>query len=130
MLKHYIQEVSPQLFKKRISYQQDEITGNKALKVEAIVTSTISYNDHILDANEQSLDRINRYVSISEFKFIRDISVNQKSFEDAYKQHFIDTVVDWKLTDNSIVEFTIEDLGNILELANQNMYKVWLEARN
>jgi len=125
MLESKLVEISPQLYKKVYTFTEDPVKGTKAQKTERIYTATITLDDFVFDADEKSMDRMNRYLQIANSDFNKDLS-NSLTASDAYQQNYIDTTVQWKLADNTVQEITIEQLVEVYKLAVVNMANNWL----
>lgn len=125
MLESKIVELSPQLYTKDFTFTQDAITGKKAQRTELIYTSTVTYGGWEFDADEESMNRMNRYIQLANYKFNYDIS-NDKDMAEAYRDNYMNTTLNWKLTDNSIQQVNIEQLIAVFKLATDNMASKWL----
>jgi tryptophan 2,3-dioxygenase len=125
MLEVKLTEISPQMYKKVYTFTEDPIKGTKARKTETIYTATVMLNDYVFDADESSMDRMNRYLQIANSDFNKD-QANEMSVTDAYQKNYIDTTVQWKLADNTVQEITIEQLVEVYKLAVSNMANNWL----
>jgi tryptophan 2,3-dioxygenase len=125
MLEVKLTEISPQMYKKVYTFVEDPIKGIKARKTEQIYTATVTLNDFVFDADETSMNRMNRYLQIANSDFNKD-QANNMSVSDAYQKNYIDTTVQWKLADNNVQEITIEQLVEVYKLAVVNMANNWL----
>lgn len=125
MLQSKVIEVSPQLYKKEQTFVDETIKGKKAQRAETIYTATVTYNNWVFDADESSMNRMNRHIQLANAKFNYDIS-NDKTSSDAYRDNYLMTVVNWKLSDNIIQEINIEQLITVFKLAVDNMTEHWL----
>lgn len=125
MLESKIIEVSPQMFKKDYTFTEDSVKGKKAMRAETIYNATVMYNDWIFDADENSMNRMNRHLQLANYKFNYDVS-NDKTSSDAYRDNYLMTFVDWKLADNTIQQINIEQLASVFKLAVDNMTEHWL----
>jgi hypothetical protein len=123
MLENTIVEVSPQLYKNVCTFTSEPIKGTKAQKTETIYNATVTYNDDVFDADEDSMNRMSRHIQLANYKFNK---LSSEGESNAYQQAYIDTTVDWKLADNSIQTVTIETLCKVQELAVENMTNRWL----
>lgn len=125
MLESKVIEVSPQLYKKDYTFIQDSVKGKKAQRAETIYTSTVTYNDWVFDADEDSMNRMNRHIQIANYDFNYDLS-NEVAPNDAYRTHYIFKTVEWKLADNSVQTVTLEQLMAVYKLAVDNMTTNWI----
>ena len=125
MLEVKLTEISPQMYKKVYTFVEDPIKGTKAQKSERIYTATVTLNDFVFDADESSMNRMNRYLQIANSDFNKDLA-NDMAASDSYQKNYIDTTVQWKLADNTIQEITIEQLVEVYKLAVENMANNWL----
>ncbi len=125
MLESKVVEVSPQLYRKDYTFIPDTVKGNKAQRTEVVYTSTVTYNSWVFDADEDSMNRMNRYIQIANYKFNYDIS-NDKTTSEAYRDNYLMTYVDWKLADNSVESINIEQLVAVYQLAVDNMSNIWI----
>jgi len=95
--------------------------GNRGLELDkAIVTvNGVSY-----DADEQSMDRMNRIVSLANIEFNYRLSVGQTS-DVAYQAVYKDQQVSWVGADNVMHTVQIESLAEVLKVAMENMGNIW-----
>jgi hypothetical protein len=124
MLITKIHESSPNIFRKDTIFTEDTIKGKKAIKNESINNAYVTYNGMEFDADEVSLNRMSRYITLAHALFAKSISSGQEP-ESAYQQHFM-AEIDWKLRDNSIQTITIDQLLNVFEMSVANMSTIWL----
>jgi hypothetical protein len=125
MLESKVIEVSPQLYKKDYTFVQNSVKGKKAQRAETIYTATVTYNDWVFDADEDSMNRMNRHIQIANYDFNYELS-NDVASNDAYRTNYIFKTVEWKLADNSVQTVTIEQLMAVYKLAVDNMTTNWI----
>lgn len=113
------------MYKKVYTFTEDPVKGTKAQKTERIYTATVTVSDLVFDADETSMNRMNRYLQIANSDFNKDLATSLSS-SDAYQKNYIDTTVQWKLADNTVQEVTIEQLLEVYKLAVDNMANNWL----
>ena len=123
-------ELSKEEFYKSIRkfYDRDylEWTGIKSTRDRLLRSLVLTHKDISLDANEESMNRINRILSLANFKLNKALSTGS-SAKDAYKEIFIDTLIVWKDSKNEFVKVNAEFLAEFLELALDSMNKLWGE---
>lgn len=125
MIKTEIIEVSPQFYRKVDTFYTEDIVGNKAIKSENIYTSTITVNDLAFDSDEDSMNRIARYVTIANYKYNKLCSQGTDNTT-AYQTVYIDATVEWKLANNTVETVSLETLCEVLELSILNMKEKWI----
>lgn len=124
MLEVKLTEISPQMYKNVYTFVEDPIKGAKAQKTELIYTATVTLNGYVFDADETSMNRMNRYVQIANSDFNKDLI--QLSTSESYQKNYVDAHVQWKLADNTIQQISIEQLVEVYKLAIANMANNWL----
>lgn len=125
MLNHTVIETSPQMFKKISTFTTGELSGTKAIRAETIYNATVQFEDIVFDADEDSMNRISRYIQLANYNFNRVCSIGT-SPEDAYKQVYVEKLISWKLSDNTIAQVSIETLCKVQEQAVANMTTIWI----
>ena len=98
------------------------IKGEKAVKYFKKSTATIKIDDHIFDANEESINFMSSVLVIANFRFNKLVN-SGKTRKEAYKKVYEDTVV-WKDAKNEWVEVKISNIADALELAMENMKEI------
>lgn len=124
MITTKITESSPGLFRKDTLFVSDTIKGKKAIKIESLNNTSVSYMNMEFDADEDSLNRMSRYILIAQAKYAKDISSGVDPSE-AYDDNFL-LSVDWKLKNNTIANITIEQLVEVFDMSVANMTSIWL----
>jgi len=80
----------------------------KSLKLQEVSEIKVTVNDKVFDGDEASQYRM--------IKKIEALSVT------------LENLTLWKLSDNSIVEVTLDELKEALSSADKEMSRVWLDA--
>lgn len=127
MLVTKIVESSPNVFRKDVIFNDEQIKGKKALKTEIIKSSFVTYNDKEFDADEDSLNRMSRYIVLAQANYTKLVSEGELP-ADAYQQCFGSTI-SWKLKDNTIHDVTIEQLVEVFNMSVTNMANIWLNQQ-
>ena len=112
------------LFKKHAEYKQPTLENAKAYRAEDVQTATITYNGHRYNADEDSMNRLDRVVDVANWKYNKAVASGLSS-ADAYKSVYIGTSISWKSADNDWVTLTIEQLCEIQEFALNNLESIW-----
>lgn len=98
----------------------------KIKRAEDIADSKVEVNKIKLDADEISMDRIDRILTVASCQYIQAIA-NGKPSTEAYKQIFKDTKIPWKTTENKFHEFSVEELITAQNEALKNMQAKWAQ---
>ena len=102
------------------------IKDAKALRQEDIITSSVEVDGVIYNSDEDSMNRMDRVITVANWKFNQLIS-SGTSLQDAYKQAYLDNLVPWKLYHNECVQVTIETLCKVQEKALHNLNSLWFK---
>jgi len=76
------------------------------------------------DADEVSMDRIDRIVEQANFTVLQKIAQGEDP-KIAYKEIFQDTLIPWKCADGVMRSVSIETLAHVQRYALENMKKIW-----
>lgn len=125
MITTEIQRLQEHLYTKVTTFAEKTATGLKATRAESVYTTTVTYNDKVYDANEQSMNRMARYLHVALYEFTAAISSGTAA-ADAFAAAYTNTSVNWKLADNTTSDISIEDLAEVYKLAVANMQQLWL----
>ena len=100
-----------------------ELEGNKALRQDKLDTSYVTINGVEYDADEKSLDRMNRIVALANWKYNQGVASGIAPaivYDTVYKQ----TVV-WRGRDNLDHNVQIESIAEALYIGMENMSTLW-----
>lgn len=100
--------------------------GIKNDRDRALSVATVDLNKIILDADEKSMDRIDRILTVASARFNQLLGAG-KTAQEAYKEIYKNTKLAWKTNENKFHEFTIEDFITIQDAALKNMQAKWHE---
>jgi hypothetical protein len=125
MLEKNLKLVRPNMYKSVTTFSEETPKGSKATRAETIYTTTVTHNDKVYDANEQSMNRMARYLHVASYEFTSAISSGATA-ADAFSSAYTNVTIEWKLADNSTAVISVEDLAEIYKLAVANMKEIWL----
>lgn len=125
MLKEKIIQKSPVLFSKRIVYEEQPAEGKKAYRTDELTVATVLIDGVVFDADEKSMDRIDRIVTVAGWKFNQALAAGV-SPSDAYAAVY-STKILWKTHDNAFPMVSIETLCKVQESALNNMGDIWVK---
>jgi len=125
MLEKNLKLVRPNMYKSVTTFSEETPKGSKATRAEAIYTTTVTHNDKVYDADEQSMNRMARYLHVAAYEFTSAISSGTEA-ADAFASTYTNVTIEWKLADNSTAVISVEDLAEIYKLAVVNMKEIWL----
>lgn len=124
MLDKTIKLVRPNMYKTVTTFSEEVLKGSKATRAETIYTATVTYGQMVFDADEKSMDRMARYLTIAGHDFnkaLADGSTTAQAYQLAYGK-----TVDWILADNTKQTVTLEDLSGVYALCVTNMRDTWV----
>lgn len=125
MINTHLKKLQEHLYTKVHLFKEDDIVGSKAARAETIYTTTVTYNDKVYDADEQSMNRMARYLHVAAYEFNAAVSYGTEA-ADAFASAYTNVTIEWKLADNSTAVISVEDLAEIYKLAVANMKEIWL----
>jgi hypothetical protein len=125
MINTHLKKLQEHLYTKVHLFKEDDIVGSKATRAETIYTTTVTHNDKVYDADEQSMNRMARYLHVASYEFTSAISSGATA-ADAFSSAYTNVTIEWKLADNSTAVISVEDLAEIYKLAVANMKEIWL----
>jgi len=99
--------------------------GNRAIALES---NTVTLSGIEYDANEISMDRLNRIVSLANAEYNYRVSVGELP-ADAYKATYKDQKVTWIGVDNLPHLVQVESLIEVLRASMTEMGAIWMEHR-
>jgi hypothetical protein len=120
-----IQAGSAQMFKKHIEFQEEPTVGRKALRSEEVLNTVVEVDGLQFNADEKSMDRIDRLISLAGWKF--DQALKTMSSEDAYNAVYIGIQVPWKLATDNLVQVNIEQLCRVQEISLNILGATWVK---
>lgn len=110
---------------KKTQFQPDSVEGNRALRSEEVLKAQVAVDGYVFDADENSMDRLDRVVDIANWRFNKAIAEGASS-ADAYAQVYLSTMVPWKTSDNQFGYFSVELLCRVQELALNQLAVIWM----
>jgi hypothetical protein len=127
MLKKEPKLVEPQVYKINSVFVNEKLPlqGSKAKRAEKIHTSTVTVNDMVFDANEESITRMGYYLTNAAAKYTKARSSGSTG-PSAYAACYTNVMVNWKLADNAIVTISLENLSSVHDLAIQALQSNWV----
>jgi len=119
--------VEPQVYKIKKTFINEKLPlqGGKAKRAEKVHTSTVTLNDMVFNANEDSIARMGYYLTNAAAKYTKARS-SGSSGAAAYAACYTNTTVNWKLADNAIVTISLENLSSVHDLAIQALQSNWV----
>ena len=100
-----------------------DLSKRKGERSDEMLKATVIINGVIYDADEVSMDRANRLVSIANQKYNKAVASGiepSSAYDAVYK-----TTVPWVGADNVSHQVQIESLAEMIEKAMENMGMVW-----
>jgi hypothetical protein len=118
--------IRPHMYKMVSTFSEPAtLTGPKAERANTVYTSIVTYDGMEFDSDEKSMDRMSRYIQVASQTYIRGFAGSMTK-STAYTAAYVDSTVEWKIANNTIVTLTIEQLVEIYELAVRSMQHNWL----
>lgn len=114
-----------QVFKKHIEFQEEPAIGKKALRSEEVLNTIVEVDGMQFNADEMSMDRIDRLISLAGWKF--DQAIKVLSSEDAYNAVYLGIEVPWKLATDNLVVVNIEQLCRVQEISLNLLGATWVK---
>ena len=107
-------------------YEQElpPLSKRKGARSDTMKKSTVTVNGVVYDADEMSMDRMNRIVSLANMEFNYRMSVGQAS-ADAYQATYKDVKIPWVGADNVAHNVMVESIAEALTKSMENMGEVW-----
>jgi len=109
-------EIQGMLVNKKVEYIPDPVIGDTAIKVHEKENLSVQEDVGEFDADTVSINYFSSIVSLANAKFNKALN-DGASVTDAYTAVFVDTVIPWKLKDNTVTTISIEKLVVVLENA-------------
>lgn len=113
------------VFKKHAKFASSPEKGNKAYRANDLQQSIVTVDNINFNADEKSMDRIDRVVEMANFQFNKALSQG-KSATDAYESVYNRELI-WKSADNIIHTVSVETLAAVQEKALMNMEEKWIQ---
>lgn len=114
------------LFTKTIVYTDPTSINNTALRAEELITASVTVDGVEYDADEKSIDRIDRVISVAGARYNQAVAAGM-SVSDAYESVYVNTIVPWKTKDNAFVSINGATLVEIQTKALENINTVWVK---
>lgn len=118
--------VSSVLFKRTVEFQPPPLSNKKAFRAEDVFNQIVTVNGFTFDADEESMDRMGRVISIAHWKYNQAVA-SGVPHADAYQAVYIGTTVPWKLHDNEKHDTSIETLCMVQEQALYALSTIWVK---
>jgi hypothetical protein len=127
MLKKEPKLVEPQVYKINSVFVNEKLPlqGSKAKRAEKIHTSTVTVNDMVFDANEESITRMGYYLTNAAAKYTKARSSGSTG-PSAYAACYTNVMVNWKLANNVSAEISLETLAEVHDLALSQLMSNWI----
>lgn len=118
-------KLKDRVYHKHVYYEDPVQTGTKAFRAEEVLSQTVTVDEIAFDADEVSMERMARVVSLAAWKYNQAIAVGIAPAE-AYASVY-NTSVPWKTFNNEIVTTTVEVLCRALEAAVHKLGETWVK---
>lgn len=126
MLKTKIVDQGIEMFSKKVFFETEPVVGRKAHRSEEVVQSTITVNGITFDADESSMDRMDRVIDLANWKYNQQIALGVTP-SDAYASTYSATTIPWKTADNQLINISVETICKAQELALENLAAIWVK---
>jgi len=100
--------------------KEEELIGDKAIKIESINNSTITYNGIVYDAEDVSISRMSSVTALANAKFNKAL-VDGTAIGDAYAYIYNGINLSWVDANNVTQIVNVEDIVNMLELSLESL---------
>lgn len=110
-------------YKKEVEFSEPTEKGKRAYRANEVLQAVVEVDNLQFNADEKSMDRIDRVVEVANAKFARALAQGV-SPTDAYEEVY-GTEVPWKSADNVFHQVTVETLCLVQEKALEHMNMVW-----
>jgi hypothetical protein len=120
------EQTSNSMFNITAEYVEPTYTFTKAYRAEELEKSVVEHNGHLFNADERSMDRIDRLVDIANFKYNQAI-YQGLSANTAYESVYQNQYIPWKTDDNQFIQVNIETLASVQEKALTKMSELWVK---
>lgn len=100
------------------------LTGKKALRAQTLHTATITYEDKVYNADEDSIRRMGYYLTNASAQYAKARS-SGSSGPTAYTACYTNVTITWKFADNSTGEISIATLAEVYKLAVEQLNNNW-----
>ena len=128
-LKKSLLKTGRNLFKSHPTFYEESIEGQRAYRAEEVKTSTVTVDGVTFDADETSMDRMDRIVDIANWRYNRLVAKDQVDQESAYDQVYVDTQIPWKTANNVLATVSVETICKAQELALYQLSEVWIRYK-
>ena len=128
MIQEKMTQTSPQMFSKKVTFLENSIEGQKAYRTEEVLSQTMLIDNILFDIDENSMDRIDRVISLANWKYNQKISQGIGSIV-AYTEIYSNTLIPWKTATNEIIQVSIEMLCKVQESALHNLSEIWVKYK-
>ena len=115
-----------QVFTKYVEFLENPTIGKKAYRSEEVVNSTVIVDNIQFDADETSMDRMDRIIDLANWKYNQTISQGVPA-QTAYAAVYQSTEIPWKTADNQLVQVSVEQICRAQELALNNLGEIWVK---
>lgn len=127
MLKKEPVLVEPQVYKIKNTFINEKLPlqGGNAKRAEKVHTSTVTLNDMVFDANEDSITRMGYYLTNAAAKYTKARSGGSTG-PNAYAACYTNAMINWKLANNTSAEISLETLAEVHDLALGQLLSNWI----
>lgn len=113
------------IYTKKVTFEELPPEGKKAYRADELRSQRITVGANTFDADEKAMDRIDRIITVANWKFNNAISMGLPS-DVAYAAVYT-TELPWKDADNNMVNVTVETLCQVQEASLEGMKNLWVK---
>lgn len=106
-------------------FEEPALKQNKALRANEVYVSTVVHNGHEFDADERSMNRMTRVVTIANSLY--NLKINSGVEESVAYTESYEVELPWKLTNNTMLTVTPKILAEVLNLGMVKMSTIWFK---
>jgi len=128
-LKKSLIKTGRNLFKSHPTFYQESVEGQRAYRTEEVLTATVTVDGVTFDADEDSMDRMDRIVDIANWRYNQLVAKDKLDAEAAYNQVYMDTPIPWKTAHNVLETVSVETICKAQELALYQLSDVWVRYK-
>lgn len=123
-IKKKSEKIGRNLYKNNAEFYEPTYRDNKAYRAEDVLNAEVTVNNITFDADEGSMDRLDRVIDLANWKFNQAVAAGQ-TYADAYTAVYQNTMVGWKSADNTFVNVSVETLAQVQEAAMNQLSVIW-----
>ena len=113
------------IYKKIKRFVQNEKVGIEAVIEDELSRVEVTYNENTFKVDNEDIARMEVISTLASYDFIKSVaggSNPQQAFLSVYRN----TNIKWKRRNGNIITISVEDVCEILKLAQIERYRIWL----